>query len=259
MSQVKFKHYIPKPPLSQFVGVFWYWEGYDLQEGKERCLPSGTTELVVSLQDLKPSGAVICGARSDSFILDRTEEDCLFGIHFNPGGAFPFLGVPACELEGLGITLDDLWPGEGERIRNQLFEATLIEAKFQVMENWLLSKLRLPLVRHPAVQYALSALSKQNETKLSEMSNEVGLSQRRFIQVFKNQVGLAPKLFSRVMRFQEIINSVGHENEINWADVALANGYFDQAHFNHDFKEFSGLTPTDYMSRRTGHLNHVRI
>ena len=105
MATESFQYYVPRPPLSNFVGVFWHWQGYEQAVGRENCLPSGTSELVVSLHHLNPAGAVIGGARSDSFILERTEQDCLFGIHFNPGGAFSFLGIPAIELEGKNLLL----------------------------------------------------------------------------------------------------------------------------------------------------------
>lgn len=258
MSRVSFAYYTPGPPLSQFVGVFWYWKGYDLPVGRERCLPSGTTELVISLHDFSASGAVVCGARSESFLIDRTAEDHLFGIHFHLGGAFPFLDVPACELGDAKLNLDDLWPGESYRVRSQLLDAPSVERRFQVMESWLLSRLRMPLVRHPAVHYALTQLRHDANTRTAELADEVNLSQRRFIQVFKDQVGLSPKLFGRVMRFQAIISRIARKTEVDWTEIALKHGYFDQAHFIHDFREFSGLTPTEYLPLRTEHLNHTR-
>jgi AraC-like DNA-binding protein len=253
----EFGYYAPKPPLSRFVDLFWFWKGYDLQAGRERCLPTGSSELVISLEDFSPEGAVLCGARSESFLLERTAQDHLFGIHFHPGGIFPFLGVPACELEGTNVHLDDLWPGESERIRSRLLEAPTAEKRFQVMESWLLSRLELPMVRHPAVSYALSQLKTAAGARVSDLADEVSLSQRRFIEVFKQQVGLPPKLYGRVMRFQRIISELASKTEVDWTDLALEHGYFDQAHFIHEFKAFSGLTPTEYLPLRTGHLNHV--
>ena len=127
------------------------------------------------------------------------------------------------------------------------------------MESWLLEKLTLPMRHHPAVHFALTQLLSQKNQKMSDLADKVNLSQRRFIQVFKNQVGLSPKLFSRVMRFQEMIKAIGQKNDIDWLDVALSVGYFDQAHFIHDFKEFSGFTPTEFLVRRTKHINHIRL
>jgi AraC-like DNA-binding protein len=88
---------------------------------------------------------------------------------------------------------------------------------------------------------------------------QVGLSARRFIDVFGGEVGLTPKLFCRVRRFQKVLRGVAHGRRADWAAVAADCGYFDQAHFIHDFRAFSGLSPTAYLTQRTEHLNHVPI
>src|SRR5262245_47878027 len=99
---VFFRYYVPGKPLSEFVGVFWYWRGHHVPHSKERILPNGTAELVISL-GRGTSGAGIAGPQSRSVIIQRTSQDELLGIHFNPGGAFPFLGFPSGDLHGLGV------------------------------------------------------------------------------------------------------------------------------------------------------------
>src|SRR5216117_2456853 len=109
---VFFRHYVPKQPLSEFVGLFWYWRGHDVSCSKERVLPMGTVELVINLASGQTSQSGISGPYSESLVIERTAQDELLGIHFKPGGAFPFLGFPFGDLHNLGITLADLW---GER------------------------------------------------------------------------------------------------------------------------------------------------
>lgn len=74
---------------------------------------------------------------------------------------------------------------------------------------------------------------------------------------FARGVGMTPKLFCRVWRFQRVLRAVHHRDAVDWTEVALACGYFDQPHLIHDFREFSGLSPTEYLAARTEHLNHV--
>jgi AraC-like DNA-binding protein len=88
---------------------------------------------------------------------------------------------------------------------------------------------------------------------------EIGLSPRRFIELFRRQVGLPPKVFCRVRRFQNVLQMVHQRTEIDWVRVALECGYYDQAHFIHDFQSFSGLTPSAYLAAATPHLNHVPL
>jgi AraC-like DNA-binding protein len=94
---------------------------------------------------------------------------------------------------------------------------------------------------------------------VKEVSERIGLSQRRFIQLFREEVGLTPKLFCRVRRFQEVIRLLGSGRRPGWAEVALRCGYSDQAHLVHDFREFSGTTPTSYLANRCEHPNHVPL
>ena len=94
---------------------------------------------------------------------------------------------------------------------------------------------------------------------VAEVTGLIGLSPRRFIQVFSAEVGLTPKLFCRIRRFQRVVRHIAKEERVEWADVAADCGYFDQAHFIHDFRAFSGINPTTYLAQRTEHLNHVPI
>ncbi len=91
------------------------------------------------------------------------------------------------------------------------------------------------------------------------MRDQTGVSERRFIELFRRQVGLAPKLYSRVRRFQAALRRIPTVTEVDWADLALACGYFDQAHLIHEFRSISGLSPVEYLGLRTEHLNHVPI
>jgi methylphosphotriester-DNA--protein-cysteine methyltransferase len=94
---------------------------------------------------------------------------------------------------------------------------------------------------------------------ISDVTGQTDFSQKRFIQLFSDEVGLTPKLYCRIRRFQQVVRGVEKGQRVDWADVALLSGYFDQAHFIHDFQAFSGLNPSAYLMQRTGHLNHVPI
>ena len=112
--------------------------------------------------------------------------------------------------------------------------------------------------RHRAVNYALVRLGAEH-APVAELSDEIGISSRRLVDVFSQQVGLTPKLFARVQRFQNVIQNLPPEQDVDWTDVALGCGYYDQAHFIHDFRSFSGLSPSTYLKYRTRHTNHVPI
>ena len=94
---------------------------------------------------------------------------------------------------------------------------------------------------------------------VGEVAGRTGFSQRRFIQVFRDEVGLPPKLYCRLLRFQEVLSRIEAKQNLDWAGVALNCGYFDQAHLIREFQAFSGLCPTAYLRQRGEHRNHVPL
>jgi transcriptional regulator GlxA family with amidase domain len=85
-----------------------------------------------------------------------------------------------------------------------------------------------------------------------------GVSQRRLVELFWNEVGLSPKRYCRVRRFNDVLRRIEPVTDVDWTDVAHLCGYFDQAHFNHDFRAFAGLNPSEYLRRRVAR-NHVAV
>jgi len=259
-----FNFYKPKPPLSKFVDNFWLYEGYEPEHKTERILPTGTLELVINLRQnelriydaerpencSRLSGAIFSGASGRGFAPDTAEAAFIIGVHFKPGGAFPFLGLPAGDLADTHVDLETLWGPSAGRLRERLCEARTSAERFQLLQEALLSRLCHGVEQHYAVSAALEMFGKnQAGPTVREAAKYLGLSQRRFIQVFKAEVGITPKLFSRIQRFQQARTFIQHNPSINWADLAVDLGYFDQSHFIREFLEFSGLSPTDYINR----------
>src|SRR5215813_11668885 len=264
-----FNFYKPEPPLSQFVDNFWLFEGHNPDHKTERILPTGTLELAINLRQnelrfsdsecpdncYQLSGAVVSGASGRSFTPDASEEVFIIGVHFKPGGAFPFLGLPADEVADTHVDLETLWGPSARRLRERLCEARTSAERFQSVQDALLSRLCHGVEQHYAVSAALEMFVKnQAGPRVREAAKYLGLSQRRFIQVFKAEVGLTPKLFSRIQRFQQSRTFIQHNPSINWADLAVDFGYFDQSHFIREFLEFSGLSPTDYINRHKRYI-----
>ncbi|MDQ2842258.1 MAG: AraC family transcriptional regulator [Acidobacteriota bacterium] len=128
------------------------------------------------------------------------------------------------------------------------------------LERCLLEQLVRPLALHPAIAYALEHFQQPAcADRVAVVTDRIGLSSRRFIELFRRQVGLTPKVFCRVRRFQHVLQAVHLREDVDWSQVALECGYYDQAHFIHDFQSFSGLTPSGYLAAATPHLNHVPL
>jgi len=264
--------YVPDRPLSGLVNSIWLYEAVAPPHARERVLPSGSMQLIINLRDnelqvFDPDGSsepksfpgsLLCGAHSEPFLIDTVHQSSIMGVHFRPGGAFPFLGPPAAEFRNTHVSLEAVWVTAAGELRERMAEAEAPGEKLRILAEALLEQATGPLIRRPAVSFALKAFRGGVPAgTVAEVTEQVGLSARRFIQVFSEEVGLTPKLFSRVQRFQKALRMIRRHGDVDWAEVAATAGYFDQSHLIHDFREFSGLSPNAYLPHRGPHINHV--
>ena len=267
-----FNFYKPKPPLSKFVDIFWLYEGYNAEGRTGPILPTGRLELAINLRQdemrfhdfdvsktsTRFSAAVVSGAHGQRFVPAAREELCVIGVHFKPGGAFPFLGLPASDLADTHVDLDILWGALAGRLRERLCEARTSAERFHLVEEALLDRLSRGFEHHYAIPTALEMFTNnRGGPVVREAAKYLALSERRFIQVFKTEVGMTPKLFSRIQRFQKTRLLIHRDPSLDWASLAIDLGYFDQSHLINEFREFSGLTPTDYIDRHNSLIAQV--
>lgn len=253
-------HRVTRRPLSDFVDYLWLSQNYAQPHAAEWVLPSGNMGLVFDLDERGRVGDLLSGARTRSFVLNTSRPLNLMGVSFKPGGGFPFFDGPAGELQDLSVPLDVLWGPKSETLRQQLLEARTATARFFVLEGFLTRQVRCIPLRHPAVRYAVDVFQNgANAISVGSVSESTGLSARRFIEVFRREVGMTPKVFSRLSRFRAVLSAIESATYVDWTATALECGYFDQAHFIHDFRSFSGVSPSAYIRHRTAGPNHVRI
>jgi AraC-like DNA-binding protein len=269
---------LPPPPLSDLILCLWYQEHEDTAQGHERILPDGSAELIINLrEDRLPvinrassgsvnyardyaRGSLLYGPHTDYFVIDPAAGRSILGIHFKPGGAAAFFGVPADELHNRIVPLDALWGGQADVLRDRLIDSTNAPNRFQIVENFLLARLAKSRNVHPAVRYALNLFQVPTAvSKVTDVVDQIGISARRFSHLFREQVGTTPKSFHRVQRFHHTTMQIDSTiaGELAWADLALSCGFFDQAHFVHEFRAFAGMTPLEYaqnVNRRPGHI-----
>jgi len=256
----------------------WFGDDYIVPHRLERVLPTGDMALIINLWENRTrvynadnprkfntfEGSIVVGAYSAFTVIDTDEQRATAGVAFRPGGAFPFLGLPAGELQDANASLSDLWGRQAASdLREQLLAARSPQAKFKILEQTFLRRIDAPAEpAHRAVSFAVENFRHRPTRPVSAVTQQIGLSDRRFIQLFSQQVGLTPKLFCRVQRFQRVLrdlSSLAAGSVIDWPQIALTCGYFDQAHFIHDFRAFSGINPTTYLANKTQFQNHVAL
>jgi AraC-like DNA-binding protein len=145
-------------------------------------------------------------------------------------------------------------------LREMILAAPLINQKFITVENFLLKKFIKKLVVNPFIEFAVNKITQAPDNiSIEHISAKVGFSQKHLIKLFKDNVGVTPKGFLKIIRFQKAINEISVSKCPNWISIALESGYYDQAHFINDFKAFSGFTPNQYMQKNFDHLNYVPV
>ena len=200
------------------------------------------------------SGAIVSGPYAGYFGTDMAEETSVMGVHFKPGGAFPFLGLAADELADTHINLEDIWGQKADELRERVSMEQSPRRRFRLLEEVLLSRLFQPWELHPAVSLALDRLPINTaRSVVRNLVRESGLSNRWFVYVFRFQVGVKPKLFARIQRFQRVLSIMHCRPTLEWGQLALEQGYFDQSYLIRDFVAFSGLRQSPASgSRRSG-------
>jgi AraC-like DNA-binding protein len=255
----------PPPPLAGAIDYFWSFSDVP-SHSMESVIPSGTMELVVNLNEhevpiYKPTGeecsrsrgAVVSGAYSRPFVVETRAHASLVGVHFKPGGAASLLGVPAGELANTHVELEALWGRRSVELRERLCDAAQPSQRLRILEQALIGSLPCSPGVRGEVAVALGRLGAPG-VEVGDVARQVQLSHRRFIELFTEQVGMTPKRYARVCRFQRALSLVTGKGAPAWAHVALDCGYFDQAHLCRDWAEFTGFSPTELVR-----LRNVRV
>ena len=267
----------PAPPLDLCVQYLWAAERGALPHARERCLPSGRADMVIPLlqthlvrytdeHDLdgrRLRGGVLQGARDSCFVRGGTDlPSSVVGVHFRPGGAALLAGVPMHELANDSVTLADLWGAPAaDELHERLLGQPTLAAQLQGLERSLTQ--RLLSATYPLDVAMLAAAHRFDAqpalARVAAVRVASGLSAQRFITRFRAAVGLSPKRYCRVRRFQAVLNVAARGGRIDWAQVALDSGYSDQPHLVHEFRRFAGMAPSTYRPLAPDHQNHVAL
>jgi AraC-like DNA-binding protein len=273
--------YKPTGALSALVECLWYWEGAPGPHLQERLLPQAQSAMILNLRDepiaIYEDGrgagfygtAVFSGARSNCFTIDCNQQERVVGVQFAAGGAFPFFRMPMSELEDASFDMSDLWGADAGWVRERVLSAQTPRPMLEELAACLEERLRVSGSRHkgsvsenlhPAVVYMAGELDICDAPgRVHRVTEKIGMSQRRVAQLFHEQVGVSPKTFHRVRRFQHTLARLRGVQRADWADLAVACGYYDQAHLSRDFRQIAGMTPSAYLAAATEHLNHVPL
>jgi AraC-like DNA-binding protein len=267
----------PVCPLDHDIENLIYFDGLSASHNLDRFLPDGNTEIIIDLtehpQHIYDNGTLreiqtcryawVSGVRTQPITIPSGNGSRMLIVAFRKGRAFPFYPSPISDITDTVVEADLIFGRNFHELREQLLAATSIERMFELVEGFLLRQAGNTLYVGDAakcVEYAVSSiLHKPTLRRLHQLSEEIGYSHKHFIELFRHQVGVSPKQYLKIMRFQKAICAIENNESIPWSHIALESGFYDQAHFIHDFKHFSGFTPNEYMKRKVSTLNYIPV
>lgn len=258
------RRFAPGEALRSYVQCFWQARGRAGSEPSrgELLHPDGGTGLLFSFGgEFERNGERVHGACWVDGPKLRTAElqagaglD-LLGVRFLPGRGFPFVGKALSALAGAELVAGDaLYRLELEALHERLWHAPDLAGRLVLLEGYLLDRLRRQAApKETALAASLDWLQRhRGQASIAALVDQLSFGQRHLERLFKEQVGLSPKRYARLLRVahsRELIKQSGAVASLT--EIAYAAGYFDQAHFVHDFKAVIGVTPGDYR-------DHVR-
>lgn len=266
--------YCPAPPLEAAIECIWLSRRAGHSPDLEHMLPSGQAQLVITLHDspiywAEPGAkvewhawtrGVVHGPQSSYYRAGPKPSGVVLGASFRPGMAAAILGAPLPELLDRHVSIEELWGYRGLDLHERLAAIRDPREVCRALELELIARIHRPLLIHPAVAYALRpGQSSPSPRRVDEIRKRSGYSPRHFIELFHSAVGLTPKHYYRVRRFSSALacmaQSTSH-GDVKLADVAMAAGYSDQAHFSREFRELAGIAPSAYRPRAAGSEHH---
>ena len=253
---INYQQIFPAAPLDKYIRYFWVLESdrSDVYKKKFRILPDGSPGLVFQQN---PASFFQSNNKSlpQCFIYGQTTTYCEnetkasfrnIGVYFRATGLKSIFGIDACELTDRNIDINDLIKTE---INNQLLNANTLTGQIELISGFLLKQAAQRNTADEKAKHASILIQKGNSLK--SVQSHFNISERTLERIFKQHIGIAPKLFARICRFQAALNDLRSCDYGNLTDLTYKHDYFDQSHLIRDFKAFSGTTPKHFLLQAT--------
>src|ERR1700693_2013432 len=225
--------------LRPYAECFWCMELRDALP-EYPVLPDGCVDIVYS----PSTGPQIVGTMTRVQRFTLAAGQIQMGVRFRPGMAPGFVRAPESETTDRLLPLDDVWGAKGRLLAARIGEAKSAEQCIALLEAQLVGE------SQPGVVQKMSAyiIGRSGQVRVDDLAFDAAMSARQLRRLFLEQMGLSPKHFCRVIRFRHSLPRLRIARRGDWTGVALECGYYDQAHFINEFREFRGYTPGEFAA-----------
>jgi len=262
---------LPVPLLRPFITQYAGFRVSGLPQGVHFGLPSSDVDLIISLgrpievvqmpnsaQRASSFTAFVSGLQQTPAIV-RQDGDA-FGLHvfIKPLGVRAILGVASAEISSLVLNLSEIWGKRAGDLIDMLLAADSWQHRFTILDRAFISKLN-PVSLKPEISWAWRRLAKAHGTvPVQQLADGTGYSRRHFSELFRDAIGVAPKLAARVFRFERACHLIA-DKRLTLADVAISCGYYDQAHLTREWHALAGCSPKAWIARELPFLQDYEL
>lgn len=253
--------YFSFPPplaLAPYIRFFWVLESDFPGSYVHRTLASGCPEIVFHysgrFSEVLPSGdtapSFLSGITGQTTCYNRyaiTGDFGIFGVFLYPFAVPALFGVPASAISSQSVSLGDLCGAPGEAVSSAVLSAPDNATRYALLSSFFCARLRH--LDSPVLFAVRSLVDSNGRADLGYLSDQCFRSRRQFERLFLGHAGFSPRLFARLCRFHGALERYG-DSSMSLTGLAYELGYYDQSHFIHEFKEFSGHHPRAYFSGR---------
>jgi len=260
---MKFTRIEAHPKLDQFIECYWMMQCDDPSPRIEKIIPDGFTELIFNYGGLYraktkdlwhlQTANLLAGQIKTYFYLENTGKTGSIAVKFKPAALTQFFGLNMSHYVDQITDLNTFGNEQLVSLQNKILPYQGDQESSRILDDYFISL--LPEAATNPLQNVLDLIfSKNGALSVHEMTVAGGSSERQLERLFKKYVGLSPKYYARIIRFNYIFQLIKSENT-SWADVVYQSGYYDQSHFIRDFKAFTGEDPSSYYFKASNMAN----
>lgn len=254
-----FKRFSPSAKLARYVQSYWFVNSeLSLSNDRSEYLhPDGGMSIIFNYSDVfqfannnKASEFIFDGAGTATRALNLKGRLNIIGIRFHPAGASSFLSTPLNEYKNTLLNHDDVPFKQQAELYQQLSEVDSYQQKVNLIEKWLTHIVKPEAVISDVVSASVNFIQQHHgQLTISDLAKQLGFNQRRIERLFNSQVGLTAKEFAQNIRVKHARTYIKQKPNLTFAEIAHDLGYYDQAHFNHQFKQVMGISPKRYSQK----------
>ena len=245
--------------LAGLVELVWYYQGPS-SHPRKRIFPNGRVEVLVNLgqpyRTLVGTGVrwlktgCLSGLHAGPMVIEQPARQDVLGVRLHPAGARALIASPMREVTDTHLDLADLFGRSADELVERCQEVTSLEERVRLAASWVESRVRGARPADPAIGWCAARIEgTAGSVPIAELRAQTGLSKTRLLAGFRDHVGVAPKLFARIVRFRRVLKTLQSGTQ-PLAQVALDAGYYDQPHMNAEFGELAGITPMQFLAHR---------